>query len=102
VLCASPASKTAKDKNGPAVAKLQAAGVKALEVSHYYMHAKAIVADGEAFVGSQNFSTDGMKRNRELGDVFDQADVVSQLASMFETDYQNGAVAAAKKQAQQQ
>ena len=101
VLCASPVSKTAKDKNGPAVAQLQAAGVKALEVSHYYMHAKAIIADDQAFIGSQNFSTNGMKRNRELGDLFDQADVVTQLASMFQTDYQNGVAAAAKKQAHQ-
>jgi len=45
-----------------------------------YPHAKAIVADGTtAFVGSQNFSTAGLDRNRELGLITDDPTVVGPL-----------------------
>ncbi|HEY7917433.1 MAG TPA: phospholipase D-like domain-containing protein [Acidimicrobiales bacterium] len=45
-----------------------------------YPHAKAIVVDGTtAFVGSQNFSTAGLDRNRELGLITDDPTVVGPL-----------------------
>ncbi|HUY66285.1 MAG TPA: phospholipase D-like domain-containing protein [Acidimicrobiales bacterium] len=45
-----------------------------------YPHAKAIVADATtAFLGSQNFSTAGLDRNRELGLITDDPIVVGPL-----------------------
>lgn len=74
------------DKNGPAVAQLAAAGITAKEMTSDYLHAKAIVADDQAFIGSQNFSKPGMLFNRELGDLTSDPTVVNQLLAQFQAD----------------
>lgn len=52
-----------------------------------YPHAKAIVADSTtAFVGSQNFSTAGLDRNRELGLITDAPTVVGPLWRALRSD----------------
>ena len=86
VLAASPRSSTSKDHNAAAIQALTDAGIHAAEVSAHYMHAKAIVADGQAFIGSQNFSTPGLSRNREAGDIIGDSTTVDQLATMFKGD----------------
>lgn len=53
--------------NDAALAKLKAAGIDAEFFREKYLHAKAIVADDKAFVGSQNFTSGGLFNNRELG-----------------------------------
>jgi phosphatidylserine/phosphatidylglycerophosphate/cardiolipin synthase-like enzyme len=56
----------------------------------FYIHAKAIVADGqEAFVGSENFSSQSLDQNRELGIVLTRPDIIAQLKDTFAHDYQN-------------
>jgi cardiolipin synthase len=62
-----------------------------------YIHAKVVVSDSgsslqEAFVGSQNFSTESLEYNRELGILLRSPALVGQLASMIERDY-SGATA---------
>jgi phosphatidylserine/phosphatidylglycerophosphate/cardiolipin synthase-like enzyme len=44
-----------------------------------------------AFVGSQNFSTESLRYNRELGILLRGATVVSQLAAMIDQDYAGAA-----------
>ena len=56
-----------------------------------YIHAKVIVrdpgsGDQEAFAGSQNFSTESLRYNRELGIVFENGTEVGQLAAMIQRD----------------
>jgi phosphatidylserine/phosphatidylglycerophosphate/cardiolipin synthase-like enzyme len=53
-----------------------------------YIHAKVIISDDtEAFVGSENFSSNSLNKNRELGlIVTDPATLVS-LQTTFEKDY---------------
>jgi cardiolipin synthase A/B len=56
-----------------------------------YVHAKVIVrdpgaGDQQAFVGSQNFSTESLEYNRELGIVLGSGAVVEQLLAMFRGD----------------
>ena len=56
-----------------------------------YIHAKVIVRDPgardeEAFVGSQNFSTESLRYNRELGIVLDGASLIDQLRTMIQRD----------------
>jgi cardiolipin synthase A/B len=57
-----------------------------------YIHAKVLVSDSgssleEAFVGSQNFSTESLDYNRELGILLRSPALIAQLASMIERDY---------------
>lgn len=75
------------NKNGPIIQQLQAAGILAKEMTKNYLHAKAMVADGQAFIGSQNFSADGLTKNRELGEIVDDAGVVGQLTQAFQADW---------------
>jgi len=71
--------------------RLAAAGVKVSTYSQeapLYIHAKAIVADGdEAFVGSENFSTASMQYNRELGVITRDPSVVAALSSQIGADF---------------
>ena len=56
-----------------------------------YIHAKVIVADPgsadeRAFVGSENFSSTSLDRNRELGVVLDGSAIDGELATVLERD----------------
>lgn len=70
--------------------------VKVVYDSQLTMHAKLIIVDGQqAFVGSQNLTTEALgagnssgKRNRELGIIVDDVAVVQRLISTFESDWQ--------------
>jgi phosphatidylserine/phosphatidylglycerophosphate/cardiolipin synthase-like enzyme len=55
-----------------------------------YIHAKIIVVDNtSAFVGSENFSTTSLTRNRELGLVTTDKPIISNLDATFSSDLQN-------------
>ena len=55
-----------------------------------YIHAKMIGVDGrEWFLGSQNFSTTSLERNRELGIVFTTRTLGHSLERTFSTDFSN-------------
>lgn len=72
--------------NDPTIAQLKAGGVTAGYLKTHYLHGKAIVADDHAYVGSQNFTSGGLHNNRELGEIFDDADLVKTLATTFQKD----------------
>lgn len=86
VLAAAPRASGNPDKNAAGIQQLKAAGIDAREMSSHYLHAKAMVADNQAFVGSQNFSADGLTANRELGEIVDDPQVVAQLTQDFMDD----------------
>lgn len=72
--------------------RLAAAGVEIRLMSHLYVHAKAIIADGKrAFVGSQNLSATSLDQNRELGIVIDDPINLARLSRTFEIDFRAGA-----------
>lgn len=53
-----------------------------------YIHAKMIIADDtQAFLGSENFSTNSMEMNRELGLLISNKNVLSQLEQTFASDW---------------
>ena len=60
--------------------------MKADFLRKHYLHAKAIVSDDRAYIGSQNFTNGGLRNNRELGEIFDDHDLVTKLVSTFESD----------------
>jgi phosphatidylserine/phosphatidylglycerophosphate/cardiolipin synthase-like enzyme len=78
--------------------RLAAAGV---HISYYssshgfYIHGKVIEADygtghAEVFIGSENFSSTSLNRNRELGLITSNQKVLSAIARTFAGDYRNG------------
>jgi phosphatidylserine/phosphatidylglycerophosphate/cardiolipin synthase-like enzyme len=75
--------------NEAAVQQLKAAGIEVKYLTNMYLHAKAIVADDRAFVGSQNFTGGGLVRNREVGAIYDDKDLVAGMVSAFNADWAN-------------
>ena len=78
--------------------RLAAAGV---HISYYssshgfYIHGKVIEADygtghAKVFIGSENFSSTSLNRNRELGLITSNQKVLSAIAATFAHDYRNG------------
>jgi len=61
----------------------------------YYIHAKAFLADygtpqASLFVGSENFSTDSLNENRELGLIFSDATCMQGVYTAVTADFSNG------------
>jgi cardiolipin synthase len=78
--------------------RLAAAGV---HISYYssshgfYIHGKVVEADygtshAKVFIGSENFSSTSLSRNRELGLITGSQKVMSSITSTFAADYRNG------------
>ena len=58
----------------------------------FYIHAKTVIADygtstAKAFVGSENFSSNSLNDNRELGLITTDSGVISGLESTFNGDF---------------
>jgi phosphatidylserine/phosphatidylglycerophosphate/cardiolipin synthase-like enzyme len=61
----------------------------------YYIHAKTVLADygtpqSKLFVGSENFSTDSLNDNRELGLIFSDAGCMTGVYTAITADYNKG------------
>ncbi len=61
----------------------------------YYIHAKTVLADygtiqAMLFVGSENFSTDSLTKNRELGLIFSDSACMAGIQSAVTQDFQGG------------
>lgn len=70
------------------IASIKHGGVSVREDSKLYMHAKIIIVDGKkAFVGSENISTQSLDKNRELGILISDNDVLNTLQQTFEKDW---------------
>jgi phosphatidylserine/phosphatidylglycerophosphate/cardiolipin synthase-like enzyme len=90
VLLASPAwissnTQTAKD--------LAAEGIPVRFLTTFELHAKLILADGAAFVGSQNLSYNSLQNNREVGLLISEPEPAGAIAARFEADWQAGVAA---------
>lgn len=79
--------------NQSAAQQLTDSGVQVHTISSPYMHGKMMLVDtSRAYVGSINYSTQSMDRNRELGIIISQKDIISQLDQTFQSDWQNSSV----------
>ena len=56
-------------------------------VGQFYLHAKLVIADGVAFVGSQNFSSPGLQMNREVGGLLVEPSAAQVERDQFELDW---------------
>ncbi len=75
--------------NKPFVSQLQSNGVEVKSLKSPYVHAKLVIADSRAYVGSVNFTKQSLDENRELGIIISQSDIVTSLLSDFESDWSN-------------
>jgi len=87
VILPSP-SGSSGDTNSSGIDAIKQTNVQVREDPRLYMHAKIIVVDGkEAFVGSENISTQSLDRNRELGIIVSDQGVISTLEQTFQQDW---------------
>ncbi|MBV8063046.1 MAG: hypothetical protein JOY51_05590 [Nevskia sp.] len=70
---------------------LQDGGCDVEYISKPYLHAKSIVADGQTvYLGSINLTANSMDKNRELGILIDQSDIVQGTLRVMQQDWQAG------------
>lgn len=79
-------SSSVKNASGQyALGSLAVAGVQVGLVKEPFIHAKMIVSDGKyIFIGSENVSYTSMYKNREVGAILANANLVSQASSRFD------------------
>ncbi|WP_321505692.1 phospholipase D-like domain-containing protein [uncultured Methanoregula sp.] len=75
-----------------AAENLADSGVAIRQGTSYYMHAKVLIADNgtgsqRAFVGSQNFETQHLDKDRELGLLLVDPAIISGIQATFEEDW---------------
>ena len=80
------------DTNAPVREVLNNNGVRAIAGTFLYIHAKMILADygterQAAFLGSENFSSTSLDKNRELGILVSEQTILDQLHSVFQQDW---------------
>jgi cardiolipin synthase len=73
--------------------KLAAAKIPVKYMKFLDCHAKLIVSDDRAFVGSENLSTNSIDANREVGIIVSNAASVVPIEKQFETDWSNATAA---------
>lgn len=56
-------------------------------VTQFYLHAKLIIADGVAFVGSENMSPTSFTQNREVGALAFEPDQAAIIQAQFDADW---------------
>jgi len=89
-----------ENKYNKILTPLKQAGAKiavytSTDAKAYYIHAKSILADygtpqAKLFLGSENFSTDSLGKNRELGLVFSDPASMTGVYNALTADFKNG------------
>lgn len=81
-------SSSSSDSNSSGIATIKQGGVSVREDARLYMHAKIMIIDGKtAFVGSENISTQSLDKNRELGIIISDNNVITTLQQTFQKDW---------------
>lgn len=81
-----PASINTEDQQDVAFLRQHGCQVRILPVKPLYMHAKMVVGDRLAFIGSENFTQTSLEDNREMGLLLDGSDI-AQLQAQFDRDW---------------
>lgn len=63
--------------------------VRYMNPDHVYMHAKLILSKRKFFIGSENFSTSSLNKNREVGIILDHKHYMKILKKTFKADWKN-------------
>lgn len=84
-----PDPKTGYDSNGKIKKQLDEVGVTNVKfIKTPHLHAKLIVTDNaRAYIGSENFTTNSLTRNREMGIIIKDKIIVDKLAEIAAKDW---------------
>ncbi|MGC8608592.1 MAG: phospholipase D-like domain-containing protein [Thermoplasmata archaeon] len=82
-----PSSISGGDLKNVDLLKKNGVSVKFMPASDLYMHAKMISGKREAFIGSENFSTSSLNKNRELGIIIKRWPDKRKLRKTFLADW---------------
>lgn len=81
-------SGSSSDSNSQGIATIKRGGVDVREDAKLYMHAKIFIVDGQTgFVGSENISSQSLDRNRELGIIIADQNVLNTMQQTFQNDW---------------
>lgn len=74
--------------NAAAARRLQLAGIQVRTLKNPYLHAKLVMIDQhKAYIGSINFTTQSMDKNREVGIIISESKSLTDLAINFDNDW---------------
>jgi phosphatidylserine/phosphatidylglycerophosphate/cardiolipin synthase-like enzyme len=73
--------------NNEVKALFTANGITVKGANSFYLHAKLLIADGVAFVGSENFSITALTKNRELGAFVFEPGPAAVIQQQFDADW---------------
>jgi len=71
----------------------KAAGIPVHDAAGFFLHAKLIVADGVAFVGSENYSQTSLTKNREVGALVFEPAPAQLIQTQFDSDFASTPIA---------
>ncbi len=77
----------ATSDNADEIAYFTGLGIPVRQPVGFGNHAKLIIADGVAFVGSENFSQTALTRNREIGALVFEPGPADRIRQQFEADW---------------
>lgn len=69
------------------IAFFKSKGIETHAASGFFLHAKLIIADGVAFVGSENYSQTSLTRNREVGALIFEPSQAAIIKNQFDADF---------------
>lgn len=75
------------DDNADTKAFFEGRGIPVHDARGFYCHAKLIIADGVAFVGSENFSVTALTKNREVGAFVFEPTPAGVIRAQFDADW---------------
>ncbi len=79
------------DRSDEAIPYLQNLGIPVRFPTSFYLHSKLIMADGVAFVGSENMSFTSLTKNREVGALVFEPQAAALIDTQFESDWSSSA-----------
>lgn len=82
----------ASSDNADTITFFQNKGIEIREPTSFYLHAKLIVADGVAFVGSENYSLTSLTKNREVGALVFEPAQAKLIRDQFDADWASSPV----------
>lgn len=84
-----PSSISNEDKKDAEELESHGVQVRLLPKNPIYLHAKMIVGDNKAFIGSENFSYTSLEKNREMGLIINGSSNINKLKNQFNKDWAN-------------
>ncbi len=76
------------DSNSEILQDFRKAGISFVQVSKPPIHAKSILVDEKyLYVGSVNFSSASIERNREIGFLLKNPEIIKEFLKIFQTDF---------------